>query len=161
MTGPTIRPAQAADVPEIYAMIRELAEFEKLEDQVVSTAESTHECLFGDRPVAEAILVEADNAVVGFAIYFHNFSTFVGRPGLYLEDVYIRPSHRRQGIGNAVLVALAEIARQRNCGRFEWSVLDWNANAIAFYEKLGATVLPDWRTVRLDAEGIARLASTV
>ena len=154
-----IRPAIEADVGEIYAMIRELAVFEKLDDQVVSTAESVQACLFGENRVAEALVVESDGQVIGFAIYFHNFSTFVGRPGLYLEDIYIRPAYRREGIGRSLLAELAKIASQRNCGRFEWAVLDWNADAIAFYEQLGATVLPDWRIVRLDAEGIQGLAS--
>ena len=155
-----IRPAVESDTDQIYRMIRELAEFEKLSDQVVSTEASIRTCLFGENSVAEALVVERQEALIGFAIYFYNFSTFVGRRGLYLEDVYIKPEFRRQGIGKAILVELAQIAQKNHCGRFEWTVLDWNTNAIAFYEGLGARILSDWRIARLDAEGIQRLANT-
>lgn len=158
MSNYQIRPAVPDDTSEIFAMLCELAEFEKLADQVRSTKESIGECLFGEQRVAEGLLVEQGGNAIGCAIYFHNFSTFMGRPGLYLEDVYIRPDFRRQGIGKAILVELAKIAQERNCGRFEWAVLDWNSDAIAFYEGLGAKVLPDWRITRLDELGIAKLA---
>ena len=157
--GFEIRSATADDVEDIYEMICELAEFEKLRDQVLSTAESIRTALFCEPPGTEAIVAEADGQCVGFALFFHNFSTFLGRSGLYLEDVYVRPTHRRSGIGKALIIELAKIAKLRDCGRFEWSVLDWNENAITFYEELGARVLQDWRIVRLDADGIQKLAS--
>lgn len=155
---PTIRAACEADAPEIHAMICELAEFEQLSHQVVSTPDSIRDSLFGESANVEAIVAEIDQQPVGFALFFHNYSTFLGRSGLYLEDVYVRPEYRKQGIGKALLRELAGIAAKRGCGRFEWAVLDWNDNAIEFYEGLGATVLPDWRIVRLDHEGIQRLS---
>lgn len=154
----TIRAATEDDAAEIHAMISELAEFEKLSHQVVSTPESIREALFGEKSHVEAIVAELDQLAVGFALFFHNFSTFLGRSGLYLEDVYVRPDYRKRGIGKSLLQELARIAAARKCGRFEWAVLDWNENAIEFYEGLGATVLPDWRIVRLDQDGITRLS---
>lgn len=159
MSDTTIRPAIEADASVIHAMICELAEFEKLSHQVISTPESIRESLFGAGARVEAIVAECDQQPVGFALFFHNYSTFLGRSGLYLEDVYVRPDFRKRGIGKALLVELARIAAERGCGRFEWAVLDWNENAIEFYEGLGAAVLPDWRIVRLDQDGIQRLAS--
>ena len=153
----TIRAAREADTEYIYSMIRELAEFEQLTSDVVSTADSIREALFCEQPAAEALIVEDNGVAIAFALFFQNFSTFVGRQGLYLEDVYVRPSHRRKGIGKALILELAKIAKQRGCGRFEWCVLDWNKNAIEFYEGLGANVLQDWRIVRLDSEGIEKL----
>ena len=155
-----IRPAQETDAEPIHAMICELAEFEQLADQVVSTPESIRNSLFGERSECEALVVDCDGEAVAFAIFFHNFSTFVGRPGLYLEDIYVRPSYRQKGIGKAVLIELAKIAEQRECKRFEWCVLDWNKNAIEFYKGLGASVLQDWRIVRLEADSIRRLAAS-
>jgi len=156
-----IRPAVDSDADSIHSLICELAEFEKLLDQVESTPASIRESLFGDRPDAEAIVAESteSQSIVGVALFFQNYSTFVGRFGIYLEDVYVRPEHRGSGIGKALLVRLAQIARDRGCKRFEWAVLDWNENAINFYQRLGANILDDWRIVRLDADGIRALAN--
>jgi GNAT superfamily N-acetyltransferase len=154
----SIRPAQPSDVAHIHGMIVELAIFEKLEHLVVATEAMLHEALFGARPSCEAIIGEADGEVVTFALFFHNFSTFLSRKGLYLEDLYVRQSHRGAGYGRQMLVALARIALERNCGRFEWSVLDWNTNAISFYEGMGAKLLPDWRICRVDGEALDALA---
>lgn len=139
-------------------MIVELAVFEKLEHQVVATEALLHEGLFGARPACEAIIGEADGEVVTFALFFHNFSTFLTRKGLYLEDLYVRQSQRGQGFGKAMLGRLAQIAVERHCGRFEWSVLDWNAPAIALYKSLGADVMPDWRICRLTGDALVSLA---
>ena len=158
MPDPIIRPAAIADVPAIQSMICELAEFEKMSDAVVSTDSHLHEALFGDRPCAEAIVAEHGGCPVAFALFFTNYSTFVGRPGLYLEDVYVKPDHRGRGIGTLILKHLAKIAAERNFGRMEWSVLDWNQRAIDFYEKHGAGVLQEWRIVRTDQAGIKQLA---
>ncbi len=145
----TLRPATPADLPAIVGLIRELAVFEKLEHLVVVTPESLQPHLFGARPAAEAVVGEVNGSVVAFALFFTNFSTFLGRPGLYLEDLYVQPAHRGSGLGKALLQHLGALAVERGCGRFEWSVLDWNQNAIHFYEKMGATVMPDWRICRL------------
>ncbi|WP_426189487.1 GNAT family N-acetyltransferase [Massilia sp. DWR3-1-1] len=161
MTAFAIRPAQAADVAHIHAMIVELAVFEKLEHLVVATEAMLHDALFGARPSCEAIVGEIDGDVVSFALYFHNFSTFLTRKGLYLEDLYVKQAQRGKGFGRQMLVALAQIARQRDCGRFEWSVLDWNAPAIAFYEGVGAEVMPEWRICRLAGDALAALADDV
>jgi GNAT superfamily N-acetyltransferase len=155
-----IRPAQAADAQAIVALIRELAEFEQLTHLVTVTPEQLAQHLFGARPAAECVVVEHRTEIVAFALFFHNFSTFLGQPGLYLEDLYVRPAYRGQGIGRSLLVHLAAVALERGCGRFEWSVLDWNVNAIAFYEKLGATVMPDWRICRVTGTGLETLAHT-
>ncbi|MES3023794.1 MAG: GNAT family N-acetyltransferase [Pseudomonadota bacterium] len=154
----SIRPAAPSDVPHIHGMIVELAVFEKLEHLVVASEAMLHEGLFGARPACEAIVGEVDGEVVTFALYFHNFSTFLSRKGLYLEDLYVKQTHRGAGYGRQMLVALAQIALERNCGRFEWSVLDWNSNAIRFYEGMGATLLPDWRICRVDGAALASLA---
>ncbi|MDP3225547.1 MAG: GNAT family N-acetyltransferase [Rubrivivax sp.] len=148
-TTHTLRPATPADVPAIVGLITELAVFEKLEHLVVVTPESLLPQLFGPRPAAEAVVGEVGGQVVAFALFFHNFSTFLGKPGLYLEDLYVQPAHRGTGLGKALLSHLATLAVERGCGRFEWSVLDWNQRAIDFYEKMGATVMPDWRICRL------------
>jgi GNAT superfamily N-acetyltransferase len=145
----TLRPATPEDLPAIVALIRELAVFERLEHLVVVTPESLRPHLFGARPVAEAVVGEVHGRVVAFALFFTNFSTFLGQPGLYLEDLYVQPAHRGSGLGKALLAHLGALAVERGCGRFEWSVLDWNANAIRFYERMGATVLPDWRICRV------------
>ncbi|MBI3157860.1 MAG: GNAT family N-acetyltransferase [Burkholderiales bacterium] len=157
--APILRPAAAADAPVLVELIRELAVFEHLEHLVEVTPQSLAAQLFGARPVAEAIVAEVDGAVAGFALFFGNFSTFLGRPGLYLEDLYVRPAWRGQGLGKALLQHLGALAVERGCGRFEWSVLDWNANAIAFYEGMGATVLPDWRICRVSGEALQRFAA--
>lgn len=154
----TIRTATSDDLPLVLAFIRELAEYERLSHDVTATEEGLRTALFGERPGAEVLLAFEGDEPAGFAVFFHNFSTFVGRRGLYLEDLFVRPAMRRCGIGKQLLRHLAGIARDRGCGRFEWTVLDWNAPAIAFYRRLGARVLEDWRVCRMDAAGIARLA---
>ena len=158
MTELRIRPARPDDVAPILAMIRELAVFEKLEHMVIADEAMLHDALFGARPPCEAIVGEESGEVVTFALFFHNFSTFLGRKGLYLEDLYVKQSRRGQGHGKQMLAALAALAVERQCGRFEWSVLDWNANAIAFYEKMGADVLPDWRICRVTGDALTALA---
>jgi GNAT superfamily N-acetyltransferase len=155
----TIRAATPADVAAIFALMYELAEFEKLTHLFVATKEAVHDALFGARPAAEALVAEHGGEVVGYALFFQNFSTFLAKRGLYLEDLYIRPSMRGSGLGTLMLKKLAELAVERQCGRFEWSVLDWNQNAIDFYEKMGATVLPDWRVVRVTGDALDRLAT--
>lgn len=154
----TLRAATADDVGAIHGLMRELAVFEKLLDIFEATPESVHEALFGNAPAAECLIAQWDSQVVGYALYFHNFSTFLGRRGLYLEDVYVQPSMRGKGVGQALLRALARIAVERNCARFEWTVLDWNQPAIDFYASQGATVLPDWRVVRMTGEALERFA---
>ena len=154
----TFRAAVPADVPAIVGLIRELAEFEHLSHLVKVTPQSLEPHLFGARPVAEALVVELDRQVVAFALFFTNFSTFLGQPGLYLEDLYVQPAHRRCGIGRALLRQLATLAVQRQYGRFEWSVLDWNQDAISFYTSMGATLMTDWRICRVAGESLAALA---
>ncbi len=154
-----LRPAEPRDVGAIVGLIRELAEFEQLTHLLQVTPESLHPHLFGARPVVEAQVAEAGGEVVAFALYFTNFSTFLARPGLYLEDLYVRPALRGRGIGEALLARLGAIAVERGYGRFEWSVLDWNANAIRFYEKMGATVMPDWRICRITGEALQRFGA--
>lgn len=155
-----IRSAIPADIPVVLTLIRELAEYERLSHLVVNTGELLHEALFGHRPAAEVLIAELGDEPVGYALFFHNFSTFVGRKGLYLEDVYVRPAHRGLGIGKALLVELARIARDRNCGRMEWSVLDWNEPSIAFYRSLGAELMDGWTTCRLNESELLRLAES-
>jgi len=156
----TIRPAEPADICHIYDMIVELAVFEKLEHLVVATEAQLHDGLFGDRPAAEAIVGVEDGEVVTFALFFHNFSTFLTRKGLYLEDLYVKQAHRGKGYGRQMLVELARIAVTRDCGRFEWSVLDWNVNAIDFYQGMGAELLPEWRICRVAGPALTQLART-
>lgn len=162
MTAPAnivVRPAIEADVATILGFVRELAVYEKLAHEAVATEGMLARGLFGPRPWAEALIAEADGAPVGFALFFHTFSTFVGKPGLYLEDIYVRPAHRGQGIGLALLRELAKIALTRDCGRMEWAVLDWNEPAIQFYRtKLGARAMDEWTVQRLDGERIKALA---
>jgi GNAT superfamily N-acetyltransferase len=153
-----IRPATPADVTHIMAMIHELAVFEKLEHQVVATDALLHEGLFGAKPSCEAIVAEADGEVVSYALFFHNFSTFLTKKGLYLEDLYVRQAYRGKGYGNRMLKHLARIAVDRGCGRFEWSVLDWNMPAINFYKAKGAEVMPDWRICRVSGDALTELA---
>lgn len=163
MSPVLIRPAAADDVHAIVALIRELAEFEKLTHLLEVTPEKLAEHLFGPRPVIEGLVAETEGEqgaeVVAYALYFTNYSTFLAKPGLYLEDLYVRPAQRSLGIGRALLERLAAEANARGYGRFEWSVLDWNENAIRFYEKLGATVMPDWRICRLAGEALQRYAA--
>jgi GNAT superfamily N-acetyltransferase len=144
-----LRAAEPRDVPAIFGLIRELADFEKLTHLVEVTPQSLHPQLFGERPAAESVVAEREGEVIGFALFFTNFSTFLGKPGLYLEDLYVQPAHRGSGVGQALLTHLAGLANERGYGRFEWSVLDWNVDAIRFYERMGATLMPEWRICRV------------
>ena len=154
-----LRPATVADVALVLAFIRDLAEYERLAHEVVATEPLLRETLFGERPGAEVVIAELDGGPVGFALFFHNFSTFLGRPGLYLEDLFVRPAARGHGVGRALLARLAAIAVARGCGRFEWAVLDWNEPAIGFYRRLGAVPLDDWTVQRVTGEALHRLAA--
>ena len=154
----TIRPASPADVPLIAALIRELAEYEKLANEVRCTEDMLEAYLFGMHPMAEVVIGEASGTAQGFALFFHNFSTFEGRPGIYLEDLFVRTEARGVGLGKALLSHLAGIAIERGCARFEWSVLDWNEPAIGFYRKLGARPLDAWTGMRVDGEALKALA---
>ncbi|WP_118180797.1 GNAT family N-acetyltransferase [Paraburkholderia phosphatilytica] len=154
-----IRAATPADVAAMHALMYELAVFEKLTDLFVATPEGVHDALFGARPASEAMVAERDGRIVGYALFFHNFSTFLGRRGLYLEDLYVQPSERGSGLGTQMLRRLAALAVERQCGRFEWTVLDWNQPAIDFYQKMGATVLPEWRVVRVTGNALEQLAT--
>lgn len=162
MTTPAdlvIRPAVAADVPLILRFIRALADYERLAGEVVATEEGLQATLFGARPVAEVLIAEWRGVPVGFALFFHTYSTFLGRPGLYLEDLFVEPAQRGRGIGRTLLVHLARLALERGCGRFEWSVLDWNEPAIRFYRHLGAQPMNDWTVQRVTGAALARLAA--
>jgi GNAT superfamily N-acetyltransferase len=154
----SIRPAMPDDVPTVALLIRALSQYEKLEHEVTMTEDKLRATMFGARSYAEAVLAEEDGKAVGFALFFHNYSTFLAQPGLYLEDLYVHESHRGKGIGKALLVHLAQIAVERNCGRLEWAVLDWNVDAIGFYEKLGARPNSDWTVYRLTGDSLNRLA---
>lgn len=156
----TILPAVPADVPTILRLIRALADYERLSHQVVATETLLHTALFETPGGPECLIARADGAAVGFALYFHNFSTFLGRRGLYLEDLFVEPAQRGRGHGRALLQRLAAIAVERGCGRLEWSVLDWNAPAIGFYESVGATVMPDWRICRMTGEPLRVFAES-
>lgn len=151
--------ASREDVPVLLGLIRELAEFEHLLDQVRADEKTLAHELFGPRRVAEAILAELRGEAVAFAVYFHNFSTFVGRSGIYLEDLYVKPHARRKGIGRALIQFVAKIAVERSAGRFEWAVLDWNTRAIDFYRSLGAVAMSDWTVQRVTGAGLQRLGS--
>ena len=153
-----ITPAARSDVSIILDLIKELAAYEKLAHEVVATEEILEESLFGNRSYAEVVIASYDNQPVGYALYFHSFSTFAGRPGLYLEDVYVRPTMRGKGIGKALLVHLARLAVERKCGRFEWSVLNWNEPSIGFYKSIGAVPMDEWTVYRLAGESLQRLA---
>lgn len=169
MTEPSarfdLRHAVPGDVPELLELIRGLADYERLTHLFECTPERLHAGLFGASATAHAVIASTTlphgaHQAAGFALYFYNFSTFLGLKGLYLEDLYVRPEHRRRGCGRALLITLARIARSEGCGRFEWSVLDWNVAAQRFYERLGATVLPDWRIVRVTGTALDDLAAT-
>lgn len=154
-----IEPARPGDVPELLAMVRELAEYEKARDEVVATVDDLADGLFGERPGAEALVARLGGEPVGFALYFTNFSTWLGRRGLYLEDLYVRPAARGRGVGRALLARLARIATRRGCRRLEWWVLDWNEPAIRFYRSLGAVAMDEWTVYRLTGAPLERLAA--
>jgi GNAT superfamily N-acetyltransferase len=156
--GLSIAPATPADVPLLVALIRELAEYERLLHEVRIGPADLERDLFGPRPYAEAVVARDGSEPVGFALWFYNYSTFAGRPGLYLEDLFVRPAHRGRGYGEALLRHLARIALERGCARFEWSVLDWNEPAIRFYRKLGAVAMDDWTVQRVTGEALRALA---
>lgn len=153
-----IREATPDDTPTIAALIRALADYERLAHEVVLDEDELRTHLFGERRYAEVILAEHDGEVVGFALFFHNFSTFLGKPGIYLEDLFVQPEHRGGGHGRALLAHLAKLAVERGCGRLEWSVLDWNGPSIAFYRSLGAVAMDDWTTYRLAGDALSALA---
>lgn len=154
-----IRPADVKDVPIILQLIRDLATYERAPNEVVATEEQLIDVLFGERPVAEVLLAFEGKTPVGFAVFFYNFSTWLGRPGLYLEDLFVKPDRRGKGYGRALLVELAKIARDRGCGRMEWAVLNWNEPAIKFYQALGAKPMNEWTVFRLTGGDIAKLAN--
>lgn len=150
----TIRPARENEVPLVLQFVRELAEYEHLLHEVVATEEKLQSCLFGPRPYAEVVFACLDDEPVGFALFFHNFSTFLGQPGIYLEDLFVRPAYRGKGLGKALMMRLARRCVEEGYARFEWSVLDWNAPSIAFYESIGAQVLPDWKICRMSGDAL-------
>jgi GNAT superfamily N-acetyltransferase len=158
LTEVTVRAATAQDVPLVLAFIRELAVYERLEHQVVATQADLTAALFGARPYAEVVFACLDGREVGFALFFHNFSTFLGKPGIYLEDLFVRPESRGRGIGKRLLAWLAALALERGCARLDWAVLDWNEPSIGFYKGLGAVALDDWMTMRLTGAALERLA---
>ncbi|HKX88417.1 MAG TPA: GNAT family N-acetyltransferase [Sphingopyxis sp.] len=154
----SIRSATAADLPLIARFIRDLAEYEKLADEVRFDEAKLGEKLFGARPYAEVVIGEIDGTAQGFALFFHNFSTFEGRPGIYLEDLFVRPAARGSGLGKALLAYLAKLCTERDCARLEWSVLDWNAPSIGFYKSLGARMMDEWTVMRVDGDALTALA---
>ena len=154
-----INPVAPAEVPPLLQLIRELAQFERLENELEATVESLQASLFGTRPVAGALLARSGGELAGYALYFFTFSSFVGRAGLWLEDVYVRPPFRHQGLGRALIQAVARIGAERNCGRFEWTALSWNQDALEFYRNLGAQVMNEWVLLRLNSDGLRHLAS--
>lgn len=153
-----IRPATASDPPLILALIRELADYERLAHEVTATERDLRESLFGEHPAAEVVIAEWQGETAGYALFFHNYSTFLCKRGLYLEDLFVRPAFRGRGIGKALLTHLAGLAVDRGCARFEWAVLDWNEPAIGFYKRLGAVPMADWRVMRVTGEALTRLA---
>jgi GNAT superfamily N-acetyltransferase len=153
-----IRGATESDIPLILQFIRDLARYEKLEHKVVATEEGLRQTLFGNPRFAEVVIASADGTPVGFALFFHNYSTFLGQPGIYLEDLYVKPEMRGRGYGKTMLAHLARVARERGCGRIEWSVLDWNTPAIDFYKNLGARPMDDWTTFRVTGDALEALA---
>ncbi len=159
LTNYEIRPAAREDVPVIYSFVCELAEYEKLSHAVVAAESDMDEALFGENPVAECIVMEYEGRSVGFALFFRSFSTFVGRPGIYLEDLYVQPEMRGKGMGRAMLTHLAKLAVERGCGRLEWSVLNWNESAIGFYKSLGAVPMDEWTVFRMTGESLERFAA--
>ena len=156
----TIQPLTKNEVPALLELIRELARFERLEHEVEATVESLTESLFGPQQVAGALLARSGGDAAGYALYFFTFSSFIGRRGLWLDDVYVRPACRQRGLGHALIKAVAQIGLEQNCGRFEWTALNWNTNALDFYRRLGAHQLNDWVLLRMNAQGLRRLASS-
>ena len=156
----SIRPATAADVPLVRTLIEGLAAYERLRHECHATDELLHAALFGERPYAEVVIAEHRGETAGFALFFHNFSTFLTRPGIYLEDLFVRPEHRGHGVGKALLGHLASLAVARGCGRLEWAVLDWNESAIGFYRKLGAVPQDEWTVYRVTGDALNELANT-
>ena len=154
-----IRPAKEEDAPVILSLIKELAEYEHLSHEVVASVNDIRETLFGGRPFAETLIGEYEGVPISFALFFYNFSTFLGKPGIYLEDLYVQPKHRGKGFGSKMLAHIAALAKERSCGRFEWSVLNWNTPAIRTYEKLDATPMKEWVLYRLSGEALDRLAN--
>ncbi|HEY3912941.1 MAG TPA: GNAT family N-acetyltransferase [Verrucomicrobiae bacterium] len=154
-----IKPIAPAEIPALLGLIRELAIFEKLEREMEATVESLHESLFGPKPAAGALLAHENGKIVAYAIYFFTFSSFVGRRGIWLEDVYVQPPFRHQGIGRRLIEAVARIGAEANCGRYEWTALNWNKPALDVYRKMGARAMEDWILLRLDADGLRKLAS--
>lgn len=159
--GLTLRFATIDDVPVILELIKELADFEELSHEVIATEKKLKESLFGEHPVAEVIIADYFTKPVGFSLFFHNFSTFLGQPGIYIEDIYIKPEHRSIGIGKTILVYLAKLAMERGCGRIEWSVLDWNVNALNFYNELGAKAMDGWTVFRLTGKTLSSLSDEI
>jgi len=155
-----IEKASEGDVALILSFIKELADYERMSDDVVATEELLHKALFGARAMAEVVIAYRDEGAVGFALFFHNFSTFLGRPGIYLEDLYVQPHARGKGVGRALLAHLARLAKERDCGRLEWAVLDWNEPAIRFYQNLGAVPMNEWTVFRATGDALDRLAQT-
>ena len=158
--GLRLRPATQRDVPEILRLIRALAKYEKLSRQVVATQAGLRKTLFGPKPSAEVLLAPVEGRVAGFALFFQSYSTFLARPGIYLEDLFVDPPYRGRGIGKALLAAVAKIAIKRGCGRFEWAVLDWNSPAIRFYKSVGARPMKDWTVFRLAGKDLEKLAKS-
>ena len=154
-----VRVATEGDIPLILSLIRELAEYEKLSHEVVATEEDLRATLFGERPFAEVLIAEYDGDPAGFALFFHNFSTFLGKPGIYLEDLYVKPEFRGAGVGKRLLARLARLAKERGCGRLEWWVLDWNEPSIGFYDMIGAVAMDDWTVYRLAGRALDDLAA--
>ena len=154
-----ITPATPADVPVILSFIRELAEYEKLRNRVTATEDLLHNSLFGPRPYAEVLMARLDGRTVGYALFFHSYSTFLARPGIYLEDVYVQPTVRGRGVGKALLREVARVALERDCGRLEWSVLDWNKPSIEFYDSLGARPVQGWYVYRLEGDALKKLGA--
>ncbi len=154
-----LRIAEPSDCDNLFDLIKALAEYEKLSHAVTGNASALKEHLFGSRKYAEAILAEYTGQAIGFALFFHNYSTFLTKPGIYLEDIFVLPEYRQKGIGKAILTKIAQIAVERNCGRLEWSVLDWNEPAIAFYRRMGASILDEWRICRVTGEALTQLGS--
>lgn len=154
-----LRLAEAADVPVILSFIRQLADYEKLSHQVVATEQSLTDTLFGAKAYAEVVIAEHQGQPAGFALFFHNYSTFLAKPGLYLEDLFVAPDKRGFGLGKALITYLATLAVERDCGRMEWSVLDWNQPAIDFYQSLGASMLDDWRINRVTGDSLQQMAA--